>query len=527
MNMGLENFWFLCQCLSLEQDTETIERLRKQIREGSVDWQSVVRIADEQLVSPALWISLKNKTLSDDLPDDYKGYLSGLHKLNLQRNTLIRRQAEEIIKSLNSVGIEPILLKGAALLFTNVVSDDGVRILGDLDIMVLSTEAEASSRALSSLGYTDLYHDVSWHVRCQHLIPMIREGELARIELHTQLFHADYDIMVLTAEDCFRESIGVKTDLLSFKVLSISHFIINNIVHGEIHHRNFYNGFISLRRLLDLATISAVQQDAIDWISLENKMTESGVRFIYWSYLHMASALLNASVSCSFAPYVPRKNDVNYGFEFLTFLESSGQRDIFRISRDDRHGHSQLYVDSGTGFNESESAMIHDTIHKPLLVFSLKDFDTIKSLRFDPIDSPCLIEIIDANLKTENGSTIPVVVKRSNAIHHDGNQFSFSTNDPIILMDFVTQDERISTFEIRVNYLLVGYLALRECIMFQEKLLSDQKCQISALNQAVAQKDIRVQGLLESHSWRLTAPLRFLSDQCIRVRRFLSDILSK
>ena len=242
-----------------------------------------------------------HKGLHEDLPDELKYYLSGLHNLNLQRNGLIKQQTEEIITSLNRVGIEPILLKGAALLFTNAFSDFGYRILADIDMMVLATDIEESWKTLSSLGYR--VHDPDAPVKewLHHLPAMIRDGEPASIELHRQLFHSKHgDIMVLTAADCFNEATAIKTMSLSFKVLSLPHFIIHTIVHSEVQDRLFNKGNIPLRGLHDFAVISDSQPNAIDRKSIEGKLKEHGIGHIYRSYLHMAVTLLDAPVPPAF-----------------------------------------------------------------------------------------------------------------------------------------------------------------------------------------------------------------------------------
>jgi hypothetical protein len=248
-----------------------------------------------------------NKGLDEDLPDELKCYLSGLHNLNLQRNILIKQQAEEIIRSLNEIGIEPILLKGAALLFTNAFNDFGARILADLDIMVLEADVEKSWKILSAAGYKTHDPDAPVDTWAHHLPPMLRDGEPAAIELHTQLFSRYDGKMLLTAADCFEEAVTIKTKSLCFKILSPNHFIIHNIVHSEVHHRHFYSGIISLRRLLDLAVISDVQPNAIDWKSIEDKMEEHGIRHIHRSYIHVAATLLDASVPCDSGPTIRSK----------------------------------------------------------------------------------------------------------------------------------------------------------------------------------------------------------------------------
>lgn len=300
MNASLQSFLVLCQFLAVNQGTETIERIRHEIKIDAVDWESIVKIANQQLVSPALWVSLMNKGLDEDLPDELKCYLSGLHNLNLQRNILIKQQAEEIIRSLNEIGIEPILLKGAALLFTNAFTDSGTRIMEDLDIMVLGKDVKQSWKTLSTLGYRACDPNERVDERSHHLPAMIRDSDPAAIELHTQLFDWHDRIVVLTAADCFKEAATIKTKCLSYKVLSLPHFIIHNILHIEVHHLHFYSGKLSLRQLLDFAVISNRQSHAIDWKSIEDRMEEHGIRRIYRSYLYMAVSLLNARVPCAF-----------------------------------------------------------------------------------------------------------------------------------------------------------------------------------------------------------------------------------
>ena len=307
MNASLQSFLVLCQFLAVNQGPETIERIRHEIKIDAVDWESIVKIANQQLVSPALWVSLMNKGLDEDLPDELKCYLSGLHNLNLQRNILIKQQAEEIIRSLNEIGIEPILLKGAALLFTNAFTDSGTRILADLDIMVLEADVEKSWKILSALGYRTHEPDAPVDTWAHHQPPMLRDGEPAATELHTQLFSRYDGKMVLTAADCFEEAVTIKTKSLCFKILSPTHFIIHNIVHSEVHHRHFYSGIISLRMLLDLAVMSDVQPNAIDWKSIDDKMEEYGIRHIYRSYIHVAATLLDVSVPGDSGPTIVSK----------------------------------------------------------------------------------------------------------------------------------------------------------------------------------------------------------------------------
>lgn len=302
MKTSLQNFLALCQFLALNQKSEIIENLRGEIRRDTIDWGPIVLIANEHLVSPILWVSLVNKNLDPDLPPDLKYYLSGLHNLNLQRNVLIMKQAEEIITSFNKIGIQPIFLKGGAFLLTGVFKDPGSRIMEDLDIMVEPADVERSWGALLDLGYRKIDSDEAVDQRSHHLPAVARDGDPAAIELHTQLFDYYDRTMVLNAEVCFRDAVEIDSKVGVFRVLSVPHSIIHNMTHMEIHHLYFFSGKISLRSLMDFAALADSGLNATCWKSIESMMNGHGLKNVFGSYLLMASNLVHAPVPEDFRP---------------------------------------------------------------------------------------------------------------------------------------------------------------------------------------------------------------------------------
>ncbi len=304
MNNGADNFLFLCECLSLDHDPHLRENINNTIKRHAIDWGPVIAVASGTLMVPTLWNALKHKNLVDGLDDDLKFYLSGFYDLNRQRNILIRRQAEQIVGALNESGIEPILLKGAALMFMDEAGAGGYRIMSDIDILAREEDVQKYQEVLISLGYEVYDQDLaathdSW---LQHLPPMTRAGDPASIELHTGLFHVYDDSGILSNSECFQRARSLQSGSLSFKVLSPTDFIIHNVTHSEINHKNFSLGNVSLRSLYDFATLSGSKQDEIDWDFIEGKMLRHGVRRVYSSYIYMASVLLGAKTPPGFQP---------------------------------------------------------------------------------------------------------------------------------------------------------------------------------------------------------------------------------
>ena len=149
-----ESFRFLCRCLSLgRQESAAINQLRQQIADDAVDWEQVVHMASVHLVTPSLYWELAQKDLLPDLPTDLRDYLETLFELNGDRNNALRRQALELVRLLNSLGVEPVLLKGIAGLLTDLYDAPGIRVIGDLDILVPEKSLPTTIATLQVAGY--------------------------------------------------------------------------------------------------------------------------------------------------------------------------------------------------------------------------------------------------------------------------------------------------------------------------------------------------------------------------------------
>jgi Uncharacterised nucleotidyltransferase len=104
------------------------------------------------------------------------------------RTAKLHDQLRAVIELLNAHGIEPILLKGAARLWSGGPAarlHDSV----DLDLLVDESELEASRSALLDAGYRDdAYRDVAWYYQDahHHLAPLFPQRGVP-VELHRAL----------------------------------------------------------------------------------------------------------------------------------------------------------------------------------------------------------------------------------------------------------------------------------------------------------------------------------------------------
>lgn|GEM_PF-705308 len=304
MNEQLHSLLFLCRCVKPERHPKEILEIQNMIRKDSVRWERVVDLANMAFVTPALWTALIQIGVRADVPEDVAFYLSELHSMNQARNHAIKLQIVEIIGTLNNVGVEPLLLKGAALLLTGMLEDPASRIMIDIDLMIRIADVEKVLEALSTLRYRSRVSDAALFDSCQHLAPMFRSGEPAAIEIHTKLFHDWTDPEVLATEDVWIDSVPARINGLSLRVLSPSHSVIYNVVHSEVHHENFELGRIALKDLVDLAIISRFHSSSIDWRNIMACMNRHNLGRVLRSYLYIGMKLLGSPVTPDFRPTV-------------------------------------------------------------------------------------------------------------------------------------------------------------------------------------------------------------------------------
>lgn len=321
MKSRVDDFLFLGECLSLDCSEASIKDLQTKIVDPTLDWGPVIAMASERLLVPALWAALLKKGLSRYLDDELKFYLSGFYDLNRERNLLIKEQVEQIVEAFNSAGIQPILLKGAALLFMDAPDASGYRMMSDIDILADAPDVQESLKILQSLGYGVQDPVLAKRIDplSQHLPTLSRIGSPACVELHTELFPLYDRPEILSASHCFQNAALMQSGSLSFKVLSHSDFLIHNIVHSEVSHSNFSLGNISLKSLLDFAIISNLNYDQIMWSHLERRMSRFGLRRVCHSYLHKAVKLLGAPIPPGFLAGVMEESELKLCLLTLQF----------------------------------------------------------------------------------------------------------------------------------------------------------------------------------------------------------------
>jgi hypothetical protein len=237
-----------------------------------VPWASVIEAADDHLVAPTLGWCLRG---DDRVPPDVRACLETLLDLNGRRNRLMLQALEVAVASLNAAGIAPLLLKGAAGLAEDLYPDPGMRIVGDLDLLVREAEVDGAVAALETAGFgVDTARQLIGADH-HHLPPRVHAEWRVGVDLHTRPAPRSLDGL-LDAERYVGDA--HPRDWRGHQVLvpGPTDWLVHNIAHGQIVDGHYWLGIPRLRQLLDLALLRARHAGAIDMVGVEERFRKAG-----------------------------------------------------------------------------------------------------------------------------------------------------------------------------------------------------------------------------------------------------------
>ena len=246
------------------------------------DWTEVLRIANDHLLTPALWDALDAAVL----PHDVRDYLATLHRLNGERNQALRRQAIELIVALNRQDITPALLKGGLCLFDGPYADPAARMMRDLDILVPPARRDATIDVLHAQGYRLAQGYGADH----HAFgDFARPGDPGSVDLHTELVDPAY---LLPAAEVWQRGAIRTVDGVRYVAPSSTDRVLHNLLHAQLHHLgNFYRGTLQVQQAYELARLAQHFGPAIDWPFIEQRLRTHRLRAVLESHLLAAHRL--------------------------------------------------------------------------------------------------------------------------------------------------------------------------------------------------------------------------------------------
>lgn len=253
------------------------------VPEPGWDWDRTVEIAAREEVLPTLHAKLA-------CPPEISEFLEAIHELNGERNRHLLRQVETLALLLNAVGIEPVLLKGAAYLVTGVYADPADRWLQDIDLLVGPHECAESFDIICRSGYRS--HVPKPTALGRHHYPMLTQDQCAPVEVHHSLGLGACS-RFLTADEVVNASTSVRFGCARVRIPSAEHLMTHLIMHSQMHHGSCCRIWPSLRAMLDL--VSLARRHTVPWDSIRSRFGFHGQTTLLNLHLKQVQTILGFS----------------------------------------------------------------------------------------------------------------------------------------------------------------------------------------------------------------------------------------
>lgn len=254
-----------------------------------VEWTSVIGLANQTLTTPAL-IDFADE-FAEILPEDVCGYIRQIHSRNVLRNNRLVAQLEEAVIAMNGLGITPIMLKGASTLATAPKERRGVRLMSDLDIMVMPDEAKMAVSALCAIGYDIDYQtppeSPRWHVELN------RPQDVGTIDLQQAAPGPAYLYQSVghPLNHCVPAPLGrgrLYIPTPTYRALML-------IIHDQFQDYGYWLGDLDLRHLVELRDLSN-SAEGLDWKELTSLVSGELMKNAVETQLFALAELLGVEI---------------------------------------------------------------------------------------------------------------------------------------------------------------------------------------------------------------------------------------
>lgn len=251
-------------------------------------WPTLINVASHELVAPALCRLLLQKHRLE-LPKNVKDYCQKVCALHQKRTDHITQQIFEVLKALNNLGIEPVLLKGAASNMTELYACAADRVVSDIDILVPLSAISACENQLKQQGYCSVssHHNIDYEHSHHHATPLLHPDYRAAVELHRDYTRLDSARNIIDVNTFHHQAVTKIKDGVAYRIPSTSHRLWHNFVHAQLADRGYRRGEIKLRPLWEWHLLANQQgKTPPEWMS--QALSDSSIEPALSTYQHAA-----------------------------------------------------------------------------------------------------------------------------------------------------------------------------------------------------------------------------------------------
>lgn len=306
-------FFFLSRVIALPYLLYPSRRCVDEFKKlDETDWPQILKIADRHLVLPSLYWSLKKLETLSLCPQKLQNLLFQSYQLNIARNKMLQEQALNIGECLSKNDIEPLFLKGMAGLLNGIYPDSGLRIMGDIDLLVPKETYTECINLIKEAGYRNLQgFDPNFFnpdIR-HHAHPLVHDDAISCIEVHQMPVTLSYQPL-LTTEEMLKTSNLHADGKSRYRVPDPTRFILHNLIHAQVSPGGSFFGQVHLYQMLDVLAVNKSLPDQIDWPEIKHRYDTSRYKRAFYFYEELYRNLFKYKIPIG----VPKKQKPSHAW---------------------------------------------------------------------------------------------------------------------------------------------------------------------------------------------------------------------
>lgn len=251
------------------------------------------------ITTPQLRWALRVQEQYSDLSADVAEYLDAVYTLNLEKNQICIDQLVHCIGVMNSVGVQPVLLKGAAVIAAGLYPTNGERMISDLDILVPAAKLPEIIKKMVGAGYQpfleagiELPNPIGFEREDHHYVPLVSKDWPVAIELHVHPVLLPFD-KLLSSEEVFEGAKTLNWYGTNCLLPSPTHLVVHNVIHAFIVDTQLSLHRFSIRQLFEFVLMSNIFGNQIDWQAISSRFKTFGYGKSLRQYVALANVCFN------------------------------------------------------------------------------------------------------------------------------------------------------------------------------------------------------------------------------------------
>jgi hypothetical protein len=264
---------FLVHCARLRLSPRRTQAIKDILGTG-IDWDSLLKKANLQRLTPLVTYHLRSPDLAGLVPKSILVKLKGIYYQSLARNMLLQEELSRLLSALNNENIPVIILKGSALLDI-IYQDISLRPMSDLDILVRPDDLDRAEALVLGMEYSYILEsrNISTDLVKRHLPTMKHGKKYVFLEVHQHIVSTD-DAAYFDISDFWARARPVRKANAQALVFSPEDSIIHLGIKFLSDRRYYSNAALS--QLCDISETVKYYGGSLDWDLVVRVSREKG-----------------------------------------------------------------------------------------------------------------------------------------------------------------------------------------------------------------------------------------------------------